>query len=123
MNDSRDVIALLERWFQTNGHLTCGIQAGEVRDLSNDAVAFFRSHCCDVIVYDVGLPYLSSWDVAEVLRKLLGDPEIPFVFTCRNVRELTLQTGSEVFELTGTNENLTALMQLVIEAARTRTLR
>ena len=34
----------------------------------------------------------------------------------RNMRELALQTGSEAFELTGTKENLAALMQLVTEA-------
>jgi hypothetical protein len=66
----------------------------------------------DVLIFDVGLPYAVNWYYAEVLKMSL--PNLPIVLTTANRTALKEIVGANgAFELTGTPQNLSALLEFV----------
>lgn len=64
---------------------------------------FIKRNRADVVLFDVGLPYVPDWDFGEVLQVLPGAEGVPFVFTTTNKTELERLVGdTNAYKLTGT---------------------
>lgn len=117
-NDGRDTLATLKRLFEQHGHSAYIAQLSEMRDAGHEAGDFIHRHRADVVVFDVGLPYVCNWDFGTVLQLLPGAVGVPFVFTTANKAILDELRGEATiaFELTGTPRNLARLLSLVYQA-------
>ena len=79
---------------------------------------FINEHKPDV-VFDVPMPYGSSWDLLDVIRSMPSLRSLPFVITTRNKRKLEQVVGrTSVVEIAGQPEDLRRLLKAV-EAAGT----
>jgi CheY-like chemotaxis protein len=78
---------------------------------------FINQHKPDVVVYDVPMPYGSSWDLLDVIRAMPSLQSQRFVITTRNKRKLEQVVGrTSVVEIAGQPEDLRRLLKAV-EAA------
>jgi hypothetical protein len=113
-NDGYDTMALLTNWLASHGHQALTARLQDMRGADTGAADFISRNRADVVLFDVGLPYRCNWDFGEVLQLLPGAEGVPFVFTTANKGALEKLVGtSDAFELTGTPENLDALLALV----------
>jgi CheY-like chemotaxis protein len=117
VNDGLDTISALSEWFQQNGHVPIAVALADVRrKTDNKPAAFIESLAADVVVLDIGLPYAVNWYYAELITMAL--PKQALVLTTSNRATLEAIVGATgAFELTGTHQNLKALLVLVYKAA------
>ena len=117
VNDGLDTISALSEWFQQHGHVPIAVALADVRrKTDHKPAAFIESLKADVVVLDIGLPYAVNWYYAELIT--LSLPTLPVVLTTGNRATLEAIVGTTgAFELTGTNENMNALLSLVYKAA------
>ena len=74
-------------------------------------------HRPDVVVYDVGMPYTSSWDLLEVIRTSPALQSQPFVITTPNKRKCEQAAGpTSAFEIGGRDEDLRRVLKAVERA-------
>ena len=112
LNDGQDTITALSEWFHVHGHIPLGMKVADLRKRLTNPAEVVEAVNPDVLVFDVGLPYAVNWYYAEVLKMSL--PNLPIVLTTANRAALKEIVGANgVFELTGTSQNLTALLALV----------
>ena len=80
---------------------------------------FIQKHRPDVVIYDVGMPFSSSWDLLEVIRTAPALQSQPFVITTPNRRKLEEAVGpTSAFEVGGPDSDLRCLLKAVEAAAR-----
>ena len=73
----------------------------------------------DVVVYDVPMPYASSWDLLDVIRAMASLRSQAFVITTRNKQKLEQAVGrTTAIEVAGQSNELRHLLKAV-EAAGT----
>lgn len=78
---------------------------------------FIVKHQPDVVIYHVGMPYASSWDLLEVIRSAPALQSQPFVITTPNKRKLELAVGpTPSLEIEGRDTDLRRVVKAV-EAA------
>ncbi|HEY9462988.1 MAG TPA: response regulator [Vicinamibacterales bacterium] len=119
LNDSPHVLKLLCDWFRRHGHQCATQMVAEMPHAHVDVEQFIGEHRPDVVVYDVPMPYGSSWDLLDVIRSMPSLRSIPFVITTRNKRKLEQVVGrTSVVEIAGQPEDLRRLLKAV-EAAGT----
>lgn len=112
LNDGQDTITALSEWFQLHGHIPLAMKVSDLRSRLTNPSEIVEAVKPDVLVFDVGLPYAVNWYYAEILKMSL--PDLPIVLTTANRSALKEIVGANgVFELTGTPQNLTALLALV----------
>ena len=71
---------------------------------------FINEQKPDVVVYDLPMPYASSWDLLDVIRSMPSLRSLPFVITTRNKRKLEQVVGrTSVVEIAGQPEDLRRL--------------
>lgn len=116
-NDSQNLLTTLKVWFETHGHHARTVRLSDFPDPMTKIGAVIHEFDADVAVFDIGIPLMSSWDVLCVLRVSPPLDTFPFVVTTPNIAALdqaaAMKTGA--FELTGTAENLDALLALIDE--------
>ena len=85
----------------------------------DDVGRFIEKHRPDVVIYDVGMPYSSSWDLLEVIRTAPALQSQPFVITTPNKRKLEQAVGpTSAFEIGGPDsEDLRRVLKAVEAAA------
>ena len=116
-NDGADTIALLSTWLGSHGHHPLSAQLRDMRQADAEAGRFIERNNADLVLFDVGLPYVSNWDFGEVLQMLPGASGVPFVFTTANKVELEKLVGrTNAYQLTGTPANLEGLLTLIYAA-------
>ena len=116
-NDGHDTIALLSAWFASHGHHALTARLQDMRKADSEAGEFIKRNQADVVLFDIGLPYVPNWDFGLVLQMLPGAKGVPFVFTTANRVELEKLVGpTETYELTGTPGNMDGLMSLIYAA-------
>jgi CheY-like chemotaxis protein len=78
----------------------------------------------DVVVYDVAMPYASSWDLIEVIRANHALQSQAFVLTTANKKMLEEAIGARTpaLEIAGETRDLRRVLKAV-ETARTKTSR
>jgi CheY-like chemotaxis protein len=76
-------------WLQRQGHHCDTALLADMPQAHEEVARFILQHRPDVVIYDVGMPYASSWDLLEVIRA--SSPALqsqPFVITTPNKRKL-----------------------------------
>jgi DNA-binding response OmpR family regulator len=118
INDSHLLLDTLGKWFASQGHQVATLAISDHRDLYSIAAQTIAQHQADVVVIDVGIPYVASYDVADVLRYQIGKGRV--VLTTSNKTALTNAVGqNDAWEVQGQPKDLQELMAAV-EAAATR---
>jgi len=119
LNDSAKVLKMLCDWLQRQGHHCDTALLADMPQAHEEVARFILQHRPDVVIYDVGMPYPSSWDLLEVIRA--SSPALqsqPFVITTPNKRKLELAVGqTSAVEIGGREEDLRRVSKAV-EAAR-----
>ncbi len=107
LNDSATVLKMLCDWMQAHGH-HCDTALLSDMPLAHEEVGrFILKHRPDVVIYDVGMPYASSWDLLEVIRTSPALRLQPFVITTPNKRKLEEAVGpTSAIEIGGRGEDL-----------------
>jgi CheY-like chemotaxis protein len=117
LNDSPQVLKLLCDWFRRHGHHCATQMVAEMPHAHVEVEQFINEHKPDVVVYDVPMPYRSSWDLLDVIRAMPSLQSQPFVITTRNKRKLEEAVGrTSVIEIAGQPEDMRRLLKAV-EAA------
>jgi CheY-like chemotaxis protein len=88
LNDSAPVFNILCQWPEPvrpplRHDATC-----EHAPSPRGSCRFIQKHRPDVVIYNVGMPFASSWDMLEVIRTLPALQSQPFVITTPNKRKL-----------------------------------
>jgi len=118
LNDSAPVLKMLCNWLQEHGH-HCETALRADMPQAHDEVGFFiHKHRPDVVIYDVAMPYSSSWDLLEVIRSAPALQSQPFVITTPNKRKLEQAVGpTSALEIGGPDSDLRRLLKAVEAAA------
>jgi CheY-like chemotaxis protein len=118
-NDSRGVLRLLQSWFEANGHLAVSAALPEMRNPVTEMPRVVLEFRAELIVFDVGIPLLSSWDFLSALQLDSPVKDLPLIVTTRNVATLdrVIDAASGAYEFSGTTENLATLLLLVEKIA------
>ena len=117
LNDSPHVLKLLCDWFRRHGHHCATQMVAELAHAHVEVEQFIIEHKPDVVVYDVPMPYGSSWDLLDVIRSMPSLQSLPFVITTRNKRKLEEVVGrTSVIEIAGQPEDLRRLLKAVESA-------
>ena len=118
LNDSAKVLKMLCDWLQSQGHHCDTAVLADMPNAHEEVGRFILKHRPDVVIYDVGMPYASSWDLLEVIRTSPALQSQPFVITTPNKRKLELAVGSTpALEIGGREGDLRRVFKAV-EAAR-----
>ena len=80
-------------WLQDQGHDSDTALLAEMPHVHEEVGRFILKHRPDVVIYDVGMPYASSWDLLEVIRSAPALESQPFGITTPNKRKLELAVG------------------------------
>ena len=114
LNDSPQVLKLLCDWFRQHGHQCAARMVTDMPQAHVEVEQFINEHKPDVVVYDVPMPYGSSWDLIDVIRAMPSLRSQRFVVTTRNKRKLEQVVGrTSVVEIAGQPEDLRRLLKAV----------
>ena len=114
LNNSAPVLDMLCGWFKKHGHYCVGALLSDMPNAHADVPRFIAKHKPDVVVYDIGMPYESSWDLMEAVRTGPKVAAQPFVLTTPNRRKLTLAVGpKDVIEISDQQRDLGILLDAV----------
>ena len=117
LNDSARVLKMLCDWLQRRGHHCDTALLSDMPQAHEEVGRFILKHRPDVVIYDVGMPYASSWDLLEVIRTSPPLQSQPFVITTPNKRKLEEAVGlTSALEIGGREEDLRRVSK-ALEAA------
>lgn len=117
-NDSAPLLKMFCKWLQEHGHECHAALLAEMPQAQDDVGRFIQKHRPNVVVYDVGMPYSSSWDLLEVIRTAPALLSQPFVITTPNKRKLEQAVGpTSAFEIGGPDSDLRRVLKAVEAAA------
>lgn len=95
------------------------VSFGEMPYAHVEVEQFINEHEPDVVVYDVPMPYGSSWDLLDVIRSTPSLRSRPFVITTRNKRKLEEVVGrTAAVEIAGQPDDLRRLLRAVEAAGK-----
>ena len=118
LNDSPPVVKMLCAWFTQHGHHCDAVLLSDMPRAHEEVGHFVSAHRPDVVVYDVGMPYESSWDLLEAIRMAPALQSQPLVITTPNKDKLEQAVGrTGALEISGREEDLRRLLKAVDEAA------
>ena len=118
LNDSAPVLKMLCAWLQERGHHCETALLADMPQAQDEVGRFIHKHRPDIVIYDVGMPYSSSWDLLEVIRAAPAHQSQPFVITTPNKRKLEQAVGpTSALEIGGPDSDLRRLLQAVKAAA------
>ena len=117
LNDSPHVVQLLCDWFRQHGHRCATRMVADMPLAHVEVEQFINEYRPDVVVYDVPMPYGSSWDLLDVIRATPTLQSQPFVITTRNKRKLEQVVGrTSAIEIAGQPADLRRLLKAVERA-------
>ena len=117
LNDSARVLKMLCDWLQRRGHHCDTALLADMPEAHKEVGRFILKHRPDVVIYDVGMPYASSWDLLEVIRTSPPLQSQPFVITTPNKRKLEEAVGlTSALEIGGREEDLRRVSKAVQSA-------
>ena len=118
LNDSAPVLKMLCKWLEQHGHHCDTALLADMPQAHDEVGQFIQKHRPDVVIYDVGMPYASSWDLLEVIRTSPALQRQPFVITTPNKRKLEQAVGStSAIEIGGRDTDLRRVLKAVEAAA------
>jgi CheY-like chemotaxis protein len=105
-------------WFTRHGHHCDAVLLSDMPRAHEEVGHFVSAHRPDVVVYDVGMPYESSWDLLEAIRMAPALQSQPLVITTPNKGKLEQAVGqTAALEISGRERDLRRLLKAVDEAA------
>ena len=117
LNDSAPVLRMLCDWFQQHGHHCETAVLADLPLVHEQVPRFVLKHRPDVVIYDIGMPYASSWDLLDVIRTTPSLQSQRFVMTTPNKRKLEQAVGpTPAIEIGGRDGDLRRVLKAV-EAA------
>ena len=119
LNNSALLLTMLCEWLAQHGHHCETALMADMPRAYEDVGRFINKHRPDVVVYDVGKPYPSSWDLLEVIRRSPALQTQPFVVTTPNKRKLDQAVGrrTAAIEIGGGDMDLRQVLAAVEAAA------
>ncbi len=119
LNDSQPVLKMLCNWFESQGHECTSAIVAEMPRSYVQIETFISSVNPDVVVYDVAMPYLSSWDLLQAILRMPSMESRPFVVTTPNKKELDNAVGAKTptLEIAGNPADLQRLLKAVTAAS------
>ena len=118
LNDSAPLLKMLCQWLEQHGHHCNTALLADMPQAQEEVGRFIQKHRPDVVIYDVGLPYASSWDLLEVIRMSPLLQSQPFVITTPNKRKLEHAVGAtSAIEIGGRDTDLRRVLKAVEAAA------
>lgn len=116
-NNSRPVLEMLCRWLEQHGHHCATALLADMSQAHEEVGRFIQTHRPDVVIYDVGMPYPSSWDLLEAIRTSPVLRSQPFVITTPNKRKLDQAVGATSAIEIGLDTDLRRVLKAVEAAA------
>ena len=121
LNNSVPVLNMLCKWFEQHGHHCDTAVLADMPAAHEEVGRFIKRHRPDVVIYDVGMPYASSWDLLEVIRTSPALQRQTFVITTPNKRKLEQAVGStSAIEIGGRDTDLRRVLKAVEAGANNR---
>ena len=116
-NNSAPVLNMLCQWLEQHGDHCSTALLADMRQAHEEVGRFIEKHRPDVVIYDVGMPYPSSWDLWEVIRMSPALQSQRFVITTPNKRKLEHAVGATSAIEIGLDTDLRRVLKAV-EAAQ-----
>jgi CheY-like chemotaxis protein len=117
LNDSAPILKMLCKRLEQHRHHCVTAVIADMRHAHEEVGRFIQEHRPDVVIYDVGMPYVSSWDLLEVIRTSPALQRYSFVITTPNKRKLEQAVGpTSAIEIGGRDTELRRVLNAV-EAA------
>jgi CheY-like chemotaxis protein len=102
VNTNDDLVQSLRDVLEDEGFAVVTLHIRDIKAGKADFTAFLQSHDPDVIVYDITVPYETSWTFFQTLRKLPECQGRKFVVTTVNKRVMEERVGkTDVVEIVG----------------------
>ena len=116
-NDSAPVLKMLCGWFRQHRHHCDAALLADMPSAHEEVGDFISKHRPNVVIYDVGMPYASTWDLLEVIRSSPALQSQRFVITTPNKRKLELAVGrTAAFEIGGPESDMRRVLKAVEKA-------
>ena len=103
-------------WLEQHGHHCDTALLSEMPHAYEEVGRFIAKYRPHVVIYEVGMPYPSSWDLLEVMRTSRALRSQPFVITTPDKRKLEEAVGPTAAIQVGLKTDLHRLLR-AIEAA------
>jgi len=114
LNDSAKVLSLLCKFFRESGLRCVSAAVADMPAAHEQIEKFILKHRPDVVVYDVAMPYGSSWDLLDAVRSSRAMQAQRFVVTTPNKRQLEQAVGrTGALEVAGATADLRRLLTRV----------
>ena len=121
LNDSAKVLKILCNWLQSQGHHCETALLSDMPNAHEEVGRFILKHRPEVVIYDVGMPYASSWDLLNVIRISSALKSQPFVITTPNKQKLESAVGpTSALEIAGREGDLRRVSKAVEVAGQAR---
>jgi DNA-binding response OmpR family regulator len=114
INTSPDLTDMLRLVLEQHGFVAVSVLTYQIRDGVIDLNAFLTLHKPDVVIYDIGLPYASNWQLLCHLRESSPLGKLPVIVTTTNERQVRpLTADTPVHEIVGKPYDLNVLVELI----------
>lgn len=114
LNDSAVVLKMLCQWLEQHGHHCDTALLADMPRAHEEVGQFIQKHRPDVVIYDVGMHYASSWDLLEAIRMSPALQSRPFVITTPDKRKLEHAVGATgAIEIRGRDTDLRRVLKAV----------
>jgi DNA-binding response OmpR family regulator len=102
VNTNDDLVQALKDALDAEGFATVTLHIRDIKAGKADFTAFLQAHKPEVVIYDITVPYESSWIFFQTLLKLPESAFHKFVVTTVNKRVMEERVGTtDVIEIVG----------------------
>jgi hypothetical protein len=84
---------MLRTWLEQHGHHCDTALLSEMPHAYEEVGRFISKYRPHVVIYEVGMPYSSSWDLLNVMRTSSALQSQPFIITTPDKRKLERAVG------------------------------
>ena len=109
---------MLCAWLEQHGHHCDTALLSEMTHAHEEVGRFIEKHRPDVVIYEVGMPYPSSWDLLEVIRASPAVRSQSFVITTPNKQKLEQAVGPTSAIQIGLDTDLHRVLRAIEAAVR-----
>ncbi len=121
LNSSVDVVQMLRTALDAAGFTTVTAHVPDIKQGSEDLLAFLERYEPQVIIYDVSLPYAENWTFLRLVQDTEAARGRHFIVTTPNKRALEEAVGDTgAIELLGKPYDLDQLLAAVRRGLRGR---
>jgi DNA-binding response OmpR family regulator len=102
VNTNDDLVQALREAVEAEGFAAVTLHIRDIKAGKADFTGFLQAHNPQVVIYDIAVPYESSWTFFQTLRKLPEAANHTFVVTTVNKRAMEERVGkTDVLEIVG----------------------